>query len=299
MMTIRINGAALLMAAAIGLVSSSVYANAGEDAGVAVNAAASGADSIELNKAIDEVISRPEYAWRLPRSKEAEVTESSSFAGKFFDMVRKAADYVVRFLRWLDRWLNKLFAGKERERNVNFDWQIPVLGLWYMVAAAVCSVLAVALYRLWRNYRRRSTAKTASAMDVVPDITDEGIQPDVLPSDEWMKIAHDFLAKGELRLAVRAMFLACLACLADAKRITPAKYKSNRDYFTELSRKAHDTPAVLSAFRENVDVIEEAWYGLRPVSMETVALFEQNRLRIFEGAGTENNAVEGGWQLHA
>jgi hypothetical protein len=287
-----------ILAAVAGLVLPAACARAGDEGGTDSAAPKAGASQVELNAAIDEVISRPEYAWRLPRSKESTEAQYLSFGDKILEVMRKAADYVVRFMRWLDRWLEKLFSRKNRAHNVSHDWQTSVLGLWYLAAAFVCSILAVALYRLWRNYRRGSAVKTADAISVAPDIADENIQPDVLPSDEWMKMAHDFLARGEFRPAIRAMFLACLAFLAGEKRITPARYKSNREYFGELCRKARDTPVVIAAFRENMGVVEESWYGTRPVTKATVDLFDGNRLKIFEGARGKTNAAEGGQPLN-
>ena len=96
----------------------------------------------------------------------------------------------------------------------------------------------------------------------------------------WMALARDLLAKGETRLALRAMFLGALAHLAHAERLTVARFKSNRDYRTELERKAHDLPEVLTAFGQNVRLVERVWYGAHSATSEQVEAFAANQTRI-------------------
>ena len=74
------------------------------------------------------------------------------------------------------------------------------------------------------------------------------------------------MGKGELRLALRAVYLATLACLARQELITIAKYKSDREYELELRRRSHTQPQLAGVFAENRAVFEGAWYGLHEVT---------------------------------
>ena len=58
--------------------------------------------------------------------------------------------------------------------------------------------------------------------------------------------------------------------------ITVALYKTDREYLAELGRRAHGRPVLLGAFAENVRMFEEAWYGTREVSPETIGRFRAN-----------------------
>lgn len=283
----------------VAVISLALFSAAGPAAGGNGNGTAPAqvvpAGSNELNSAIEKVISRPEYAWRLPRDFRGKAPEPSPFMEKLQNWLRNVWAKIDRFLRRLEEWLRNLFKTEEpKEMPEDVDWSQAVQGLMFVSLAVVCSVLGIVIYRLWKNRGRWRGIKAAEEIKTVPDITDESVRPDVLPSDEWMAMARDFLEKGELRLAIRAMFLACLACLAHRKRITIARYKSNRDYFSELCRKAHDIPAVLSAFRDNVGVLEKTWYGMHPATADMIAFFEENWRKIREGAASEPGKQDGG-----
>jgi hypothetical protein len=88
------------------------------------------------------------------------------------------------------------------------------------------------------------------------------------------------MEKGELRLALRALYLSSLADLADRQLITIARFKSNRDYERELARRSHALPEVSEIFARNVGVFDRAWYGLHPVTLEAMEEFSGNVNRL-------------------
>jgi len=90
-----------------------------------------------------------------------------------------------------------------------------------------------------------------------------------LPEDGWTKLARELLERGELRLALRAFYLASLARLAERNLISLAKFKSNRDYEQELRRRGHSFPDMLALFSENVGVFDRIW--LWPASDQTLS----------------------------
>ena len=101
-----------------------------------------------------------------------------------------------------------------------------------------------------------------------------------MPEDEWLKLANEMLAKGDLRLALRAFYLATLAHLAAREIVSIARFKSNRDYQAEVNRRARGAAELRTAFTENVGAFDRAWYGLYEVTAEGVAEFRSNFERI-------------------
>ena len=83
-----------------------------------------------------------------------------------------------------------------------------------------------------------------------------------------------------MRLALRALYLGSLAALAQQEIIVLARFKSNRDYERELSRRAHARPETVNAFTQNVVVFDRIWYGAHPVDGEMVCRFTANIERI-------------------
>jgi hypothetical protein len=55
----------------------------------------------------------------------------------------------------------------------------------------------------------------------------------------WTRLGREFRQRGELRLALRAFYLASLSHLAAKGLVTVARFKSNRDYERELRRRGH------------------------------------------------------------
>jgi hypothetical protein len=120
------------------------------------------------------------------------------------------------------------------------------------------------------------TARKAKAID----LEDETLTADLLPEDEWLALARTHLAKGEVRLALRALFLSGLAHLGAREILTLARHKSNRDYQRELRRKARDQPPLLEAFGHNIAAVERVWYGNHPIDADGLREFESNLERI-------------------
>jgi hypothetical protein len=101
-----------------------------------------------------------------------------------------------------------------------------------------------------------------------------------LPEEGWLNLAGELMEKGELRLALRSLYLATLACLARQELITIAKYKSDREYELELRRRSHTQPHLAEVFKENRALFECAWYGLHEVTPGIMERFSRNQERI-------------------
>jgi hypothetical protein len=237
----------------------------------------------DLDHAINQTIHEDKYAWRMAREKVVEPDAQKGMLARFFDkigaMLRRGVRDVVN---WLDEWLRKLF----RHQRVNtssetsgYGWIESLQILLYGLVAAVLAALAILLYRVWRD--RRSPAMVASEpVQPLPDINDEQVGADRLPGDDWKKLGRDLLERGELRLAMRAFYLASLAYLAARNLISLARFKSNHDYERELRRRGHSIPDLLLVFGDNLVSFESTWYGLHEVNRERVEQFLANVERI-------------------
>ena len=91
-----------------------------------------------------------------------------------------------------------------------------------------------------------------------------------------MKLARELMERGELRLAMRAFYLASLARLAQQNLISLAKFKSNHDYQRELGRRGHSLPELLGLFAENVTVFDRTWYGRHEINATLLDQFAIN-----------------------
>jgi hypothetical protein len=242
-----------------------------------------------LNESIERVLERPEFAWRFPRGTRPEQLEEDrnwlqrqwdSFTAIVKRSGQKIREWYWKYRSWVTDWLR---SGRFRSRDRGgSDWAGSVQLLVFAVLAGVVCVLVMFLWRAWRR-RKTVGAVQAQAVPGVPDVADERVLATELPADGWLRQARELMEAGELRLALRAMYLASLSHLAQAELIRVASFKSNRDYERELTRRARHRDELLRAFGENVAVFERSWYGWHEVTREMLARFGANVERIQRG----------------
>jgi hypothetical protein len=248
--------------------------------------------STDLDHSIDDVMQRPEFAWRMPREEaKDDDTSQKTWYGRALasvvNMMRDVASYCMKSagesIKWIFDQLKKLWPSPSSS-DVNpagmiSAWTSFLRVMLVILIIAIAAILAVAIVRLWQN-RRLPNVVVATPVAARPDLNDENVAADQLPEEGWLKMARDLMAEGNLRLALRAFYLAGLASLAARELIAIAKFKSNREYEMELRRRARALPAVQAAFSQNVAAFDRAWYGLHEVTLEALQQFQSNLEQI-------------------
>lgn len=230
--------------------------------------AESSAPPQELDKEINEVLRQRKYTWRMPREKVKETETESALMARVRKWMRERRDAFLE-------WLRKLFGSRNRARQTahgGSDWMFFLNLLLYTLVALAIGALLWLLYHVLKT-RRNIVVATAEAIQPAPDLADESVGAERLPEDGWMKLGRELLARGDLRLAMRAFYLASLAHLAAKNLVTLAKFKSNVDYERELRRRGHALPELPPLFSENVSAFDRAWYGMHEVTEELVNRF--------------------------
>ncbi len=227
----------------------------------------------ELDRTIQTVLQQQKYTWRMPREKLEQPDADKGLIGRFLERIKQW----VRSLRdWSIEWLRKLFRHRAKggaESGSGYGWILTLEVLLYVLVAAAIAALAILLYRIFSGRHLKPAILASEAIQPAPDLTDENLAANALPEDGWTKLGRELLAQGELRLALRAFYLASLAHLASRQLISLAKFKSNRDYERELRRRGHSFPGLLSMFGENVAVFDRIWYGLHEINQDLVVEF--------------------------
>ena len=232
----------------------------------------------QLDVAIERVLSEREFQWRMPKEKEAEDEISRSVLLEFLE----------GFYRWVQKWVGKIgdwFRGlwpdsKSRGGSSEDSSFTAEKRLWYVLLGFAIVFLAVAFYFFWKRKHPRAVAIPAEPAIVLPDLEAENVLANQLPEDEWQSLARELLQRGELRLALRALFLATLANLSSRDLISIARFKSNRDYQRELKRRAYTNAELQQLFSENVSLFERTWYGAHQVNNEMISRFGSNQSKM-------------------
>ena len=189
---------------------------------------------------------------------------------------------------WLDHWLGRFFKSRRdqddhpsEERSSSLDPETLRL-LIYVIIAGLVGALGILAWRHLRGTRLGAAdGKDApTAAGPTPDLTDEGVLASQLPEDEWLQLATRLLADGDRRLALRAFYLSVLAGLGERGLLAIARHKSNRDYQTELRRRARDRDEMQGAFARNVSRFERVWYGRHDADDRLLTEFQADRQRV-------------------
>jgi hypothetical protein len=208
--------------------------------------------------------------------------KSNAFAENVADALGRAVDRLGEWIATALDWLRDLFREKplpgDRTRgdlrpNPKLRW------LLYSLIAVLAVAMGILLLRFWRGKRIAKPVSTALVAPVA-DVNDDRLDAAKVPEDQWLALAQDLIARGDLRLAVRAFYLASLSYLARRSLVNVQAAKTNRQYETELRRRTRDKTGVAHLFSENARVFERAWYGDHEVSVQTIESFRDNLQRM-------------------
>jgi hypothetical protein len=251
------------------------------------------ADAEALDEAIDSVLQRRAYRWRMPRTGSAVEEEEAggpmvSFFNWLGDALSSAFEYIGDRLRALVEWLEGIFPEPSpRPAQSRSGWMTPVrlllIGLLVLLAAGL-------VYGVWRLWKGRPLPKPIPAAGVdaaLPDLSEEGISASELPAERWLGMAKEMIDRGDFRLALRAFYLSTLARLGDCGLLTIEIFKSNLDYRRELARRAHEQEELRSAFARSVIHFERIWYGLREITRQELDAFARLQEKIIRFAESE------------
>ena len=231
------------------------------------------AEPAQLDRDIDRVLQRREYAWRLPRHDIAGTKKPE-----------KDPAWLASFFKWMGKSARKtpqlaprpanLAGGRPGRRRVSAGRRRSFTCSW-AYSRCCCSGRAGSRWR-----RRGGKAEVATAVEAAPDLQSDSVLASQLPEDGWLRLMREMLERGDLRLALRAAYLGCLAQLGERQLLSIARHKSNRDYWRELRRRARSREGLLAAFSENLQAFERVWYGSALVSREDLTHFAENLERM-------------------
>lgn len=234
-----------------------------------------------IEQAVKEVFRDPSLSWSLPVVVKRK-PPSNGFLAFTESVGTKVGELWDRFVKtWQDlvsRVRNLLSADEpDRDRDAR-GAKTNTKDVWGLITLFSTVLAAAVFLALWRARRLAPTVVVeARPAPVPPDLSREDIQADEQPDDEWVRLALEYRRGGNLRLAIRALYLSCLSSLAAAKMISIARGKSNLDYFREFQRRARRlSPELPERLRQNVSLFERSWYGSHSVTGEILDQFEQN-----------------------
>jgi len=244
--------------------------------------------TVNLDQAIRKTLEKDEFSWRLPRPKIHEKEGVISrilhqFLKYVEDKIKKMFDAIGDFLKWLFDLDKKHDPDDKAAGPKEIPWRLIFL-------VALVLIVGCLTFLLVRYLRRQKNRLAPSVLAAVPvrtvDLEADNVRADDLPEDSWLAMAHQLIERGELRLALRALYLATLSVLARSELVRLGAAKSNRDYLLELTRRLRGNGAAIPFFRENIHLFEASWYGTHAVTSAIIETMLANHQQVRSHATT-------------
>jgi hypothetical protein len=165
------------------------------------------------------------------------------------------------FLDWLKGILFKppqIKAPNPQVRAPALGWLQPVF--WVLLAVSVLFVLAMIVKSIIERPIRGAEASAGELMVVPPleaSATENALDHTV---DEWERFAQQWLGRGDVRQAVRALYLATLVHLHRERHIDYNRAFTNWVYVRHF-RGEREHQEILRGITR---IFDEVWYGERP-----------------------------------
>ncbi|MGC4071297.1 MAG: hypothetical protein QM760_02005 [Nibricoccus sp.] len=242
-------------------------------------------DPASLNHALDDVLKRRDFQWQLRPVPvdEATAAKNEGPVRKFFregvQMIREMVRSIQNTWREFREWLRDFFGSDKKdapEKPVKMadggaDFESLRIFLYILIGVLVLGIVVVIVMMVRSGRRHAAPALVGRAITMAqPDLRDEATHAAQMPSDGWLALAKEQMAKGEWRLALRALYLATLAKHAADGLLTLAKFKTNLDYERELRRRSVLQPEVTVRFLAHRLNFESVWYGRESASEAVV-----------------------------
>lgn len=228
-----------------------------------------------LDQKIDEVLSDSRYGWRLPEKPSRSMPSPLEGVKDLFSRIWKASSNLfTKIFGWL---------FPKPQPNPSSRWDFPAVSsrtiqvLVFLLGGILLVIGGIFIFRVLKL--RRPRVKKIG-LPSTPDLSDEATVADQLLPQEWVALADKKVETGDLRLALRALFLANLSLLGTRRLIAVERWKSNYDYERELRRKARTQTDLLQLFSKSRERFERCWYGDDAVTESDLAEYSANHERI-------------------
>lgn len=220
-----------------------------------------------LGDAIRGVLSDPRYEWRLPPLRDAgDGSAEQSMIRKFFTRIGETMKDAMGYVGdSIDKIMKGMFGGGSGGAKSGMGGAMTGMGL--LKGIVWLALIVLVIWLIWavisgQRRRRQGVAGEDLGGGIgAIDLESDDVFAGSLEEDEWLVLAREKVDAGEYRLAIRALYLACLATLAERKLVRLERSKSNRDYQRELALKARGEAGVREEFSAGTVEFEATWYG--------------------------------------
>ncbi len=236
-------------------------------------------DINQLAKAISEVSKGNLYRWRYKNKKNKK--EKKGLIFQMIEDLRKTlgkwlkplGKFIRKIVKRIDDFIRKLIFSEKgsADKPTESFWA----DLWpkIIILITVFIFLLGVIYLFWLHHKDKITV-VRTPKRKIPDIMEEDLDATELKEDEWLKMGEELMARGELTLALRSIFLAILSFFHRNSYLVFERSKTNYNYLSEIAGNSDNNAHLLDSFRACIEIFERSWYGRYPVTMDILERFK-------------------------
>lgn len=226
----------------------------------------------QVRQSIQQVTRKEQYRWLF---REAHGKDDDWFGARILRDLDAVGNTIEGWFHKLAQWWDDLFGKRQRHDQRTGTEPSAPSGMTWLVGGISLLLLATTVFVILQRRRSQALSLTASASANAMDPKIEEALASDRPHEEWLTMAHEYAARGEFRLAIRAMYLANLSYLGAQQWLGITKSKTNAMYEREL-RYRHRVDELCAAFARTNRQYERVWYGMHELSPETRDRFQQD-----------------------
>jgi hypothetical protein len=236
----------------------------------------------KLQQALDEESQRAIYRWH-DAEHPSPPTWFDKLLSKIGQRIDRIWDAIQKFFAKLwPKGLN-LTPGDEKGGG----WKLKDVRLWLGVIGVLTIGAGTVLF--WLRRRREAGELLSIPMGVapLPDLNDAAVASE-RSEDEWFALADRLEREGDLRLALRSVYLGLLAGLAQRQWLTIRRDNTNRDYLNEFTRRWRRRPQaaverrleIPEKLRGSLRQFDRVWYGSDVPTREAVGVYRRDQREL-------------------
>jgi hypothetical protein len=183
------------------------------------------------------------------------------------------AELLEKFQEWINRHLSKVFPNVEVTENTSEWISYGMVGLGIAIVLLLLVMFSSRVVRENRFYSKPIGTEAELTMS---------------PQSHLSEALH-LKKEGDIRLALRHLFLAYLLQLDQNKWIEAKAWKTNGEYYDELKAKHAE---LAKTFRSFAQQFEATWYGGKNMTEEDFEMYRQHIVELINHESNEG-PIEG------
>ncbi|MFC1587283.1 DUF4129 domain-containing protein [Planctomycetota bacterium] len=222
-------------------------------------------ESLHPRDELRKVLTRDEFQARFEgEGISPEMPELTDQAREWLEHIKKGMEKFAAWVKKMKRWIwGDDRTGKDGgilgTGGGQWAYQVSYAMVW-IAGIVICLGLIFMVYRIVTEIRRQAVLPIKhGSLDYAQAATTEDAMD--LSADEWGKFAQDCRQQGDLRMALRGVYLGLLVRLHRSRSITYNKNKTNWEYVGEYGQAG---PA-RDVFSRLTRIFDFKWYGMEMV----------------------------------